>query len=76
MAITSAEATRHARHCGVSLDKRRAIPVENIGRGRWLAMPIIHPETQKAEWPAGYWIDNRDIPRLLAMGVDYVVVER
>lgn len=79
--ITFSQARAHAHQCGYVLDGIDAVPVEKIvsraksGRGAWTAVEIRHPGDGSIVYPAGYWLDDEDIPKLLAIGLDYVILE-
>ena len=85
MSITYSQAREHAVACGytlaLALGHVDAVPVQKIvsrsksGRGAWLAVDVVNPETMEIVYPAGYWLDDADIPRLEALGVDYVILE-
>lgn len=79
--ISFQAAREHAHQCGYALDGTDAVPVHKIvsrsksGRGAWLAAEVVNPETMEIVYPAGYWLDDADIPKLIALGVDYVILE-
>ena len=81
MSITYSQAREHAVACGFDLVSTDAVPVQRIvsrsksGRGAWLAVDVVNPETLDVVYPAGYWLDEEDIPKLEALGVDYVILE-
>lgn len=85
MSITYSQAREHATQCGytlaLALGHVDAVPVQHIvsrsksGRGAWLAIDVVNPETLETIYPAGYWLDDEDIPKLEALGVDYVILE-
>ena len=79
--VTYSQAREHAVKCGFVLGPVDAVPVQYIvsrsksGRGAWLAVDVINPETMDVVYPAGYWLDTEDLPRLNALGLDYVILE-
>lgn len=79
--ITFSQAREHAKKCGYVLGDVDAVPVEKIvsrsrsGRGAWTAVEILHPEDLLVVYPAGYWLDEGDIGKLQAIGIDYVILE-
>ena len=81
MSITYSQARVHAAACGIDLVNADAVPVQKIvsrsksGRGAWLAVDVVNPETMETVYPAGYWLDDADIPKLEALGIDYVILE-
>ena len=81
MSLTYSQARVHAAACGVDLVNADAVPVQYIvsrsksGRGAWLAVDVINPETMMTVYPAGYWLDDADILKLEAIGVDYVILQ-
>ena len=81
MSVTFSQARVHAAACGFDLTSTDAVPVQKIvsrsksGRGSWLAVDVVNPETMETVYPAGYWLDDADVPRLEALGIDYVILE-
>ena len=79
--LTYSQARIHASACGFTLATTDAVPVHKIvsrsksGKGAWLAVDVINPETLDVVYPAGYWLDDADVPKLEALGVDYVMLE-
>ena len=79
--LTYSQARTHAMACGMDLVNADAVPLDKVisrsasGRGAWLAYDVVHPEDLRVIYPAGYWIDKEDIPKLAAIGVDYVVCQ-
>jgi hypothetical protein len=74
MPVTYSQARIHAAACGFDLVTTDAVPIGKIVRGAWLAVDIVDPETLEVVYPAGYWLDTEDLPRLEALGLDYVIV--
>lgn len=80
--ITYEQAREHALSCGNELSHADAVPLGRVisrsksGRGAWLALDVIHPEDSSIVYPEGYWIDDKDIPILKSIGVDYVILEK
>lgn len=79
--LTYSQARTHAAACGFDLVHTDAVPIHRVlsrassGRGAWLAVDVVHPENLSVVYPAGYWIDADDIPKLEAIGVDYLILE-
>jgi hypothetical protein len=79
MPVTYSQARIHAAACGSDL-VTDAVPIGKIvsrassGRGTWLAVDVVDPETLEVVYPAGYWLDTEDLPRLEALGLDYVIL--
>lgn len=79
--ITYSQARIHAASCGFDLVSTDAVPIDKIisrsksGKGAWTAIDILHPVSQETIYPAGYWLDFEDIPKLKNMGIDYVILE-
>lgn len=79
--LTYSQARTHAAACGIDLSNADAVPLHKVisrsksGRGAWLAADVLHPETQDVFYPKGYWIDDKDIPKFEAIGVDYLILE-
>jgi hypothetical protein len=80
MPVTYSQARIHAAACGFDLVTADAVPIGKIvsrassGRGAWLAVDIVDPETLEVVYPAGYWLDTEDLPGLEALGLDYVIL--
>jgi len=80
--ITVSEARAHAATCGFDLAFVDAVPVQKIvscsksGRGAWLAADVVNPETLEVIYPSGFWLIAEDVPKLEALGVDYVILEK
>jgi hypothetical protein len=66
--------TAHAMSCGINMEGRVALPVA-MADGRWCAHDINHPESGNTIIPQGWYMNRFDMDKLIAMGVDYVVVD-
>jgi hypothetical protein len=79
--LTYSEARNHAISCGFVLGPVDAVPLNQVirrsksGKGSWPAVDIVNPENMAVVHPAGMWIDDADIPKFEALGLDYLILE-